>query len=51
MPNFMNLTGQKYGRLTVLDRGPDHVQKSGKKLFGGIVFVIVGIKLSLLLPI
>ena len=32
MPNFIDLTGQKYGRLTVLDRGPDHVRKSGRKI-------------------
>lgn len=32
MPNFIDLTGQKYGRLTVLDRGPDRVRKSGRKI-------------------
>ena len=32
MPKFMDLTGQKYGRLTVLNRASDYIKKSGKKI-------------------
>ena len=32
MPQFIDLTGQQFGRWTVIDRGADHFTKSGTRL-------------------
>ena len=32
MPNFIDLTGQRFGRWTVIDRGADHFTKSGRPI-------------------
>lgn len=32
MPNFIDLTGQRFGRLTVIKRAPDHFTKSGTRI-------------------
>lgn len=32
MSKLIDLTGQKFGKLTVLGRGPDYIQSSGKKI-------------------
>lgn len=32
MPNFIDLTGQRFGRWTVIDRAPDHFTKSGARI-------------------
>lgn len=32
MPNFIDLTGQRFGRLTVVKRAPDHFTKSGSRI-------------------
>lgn len=32
MGKFKDLTGQKFGRLIVIERAEDHVTRSGKKL-------------------
>lgn len=32
MPNFIDLTGQRFGRLTVIKRAPDHFTGKGNKL-------------------
>lgn len=32
MPSFIDLSGRIFGRLTVLRRGPDHTQPSGKRI-------------------
>lgn len=31
MGNRIDLTGQRFGRLVVLERAEDHITKSGKK--------------------
>lgn len=32
MPSFIDLTGQRFGRWTVIDRGTDHFTKSGTRI-------------------
>lgn len=32
MGRFIDLTGQKFGKLTVIERSPDHIQTSGKHI-------------------
>lgn len=32
MPNFIDLTGQRFGRWMVIDRAPDHFTKSGTRI-------------------
>lgn len=32
MPNFIDLSGQRFGRLSVINRAPDHFTKSGTRI-------------------
>lgn len=49
MGKFNDLTNQRFGRLVVLYRTEDHISPSGKKMYIGIVNVIVVKKKILLL--
>lgn len=41
MGNFKDLTGMKFGRLTVVKRGEDYITPKGRKLLDGCVNVTV----------